>query len=83
MSGKDRYSVPFFFDGNLDSVIDCLPGCENGPGGKSEPVTVKGHMLRKFKETYGIDDTESWFGNVYLSLVSIRPKVRPPSEELF
>jgi hypothetical protein len=54
-SGKDRYSVPFFFDGALDSVIDCLPGCENGPGGESESVTVEGHMLRKFAETYGGD----------------------------
>jgi len=58
-SGKDRYSVPFFFDGALDSVIDCLPGCEDGPGGESEPVTVEGHMLRKFAETYGGDDKKS------------------------
>jgi len=50
-SGKGRYSVPFFFDGALDSVIDCLPECENGPGGESKPVTVEGHMLRKFAES--------------------------------
>jgi len=59
MSSQDRYSVPFFFDSNLASVIDCLPGCENGPDVETEPVTVKGHMLRKVKETYGLDDTES------------------------
>jgi isopenicillin N synthase-like dioxygenase len=53
MSGKDRYSVPFFFDGALDGIVDCLPGCEDGPGEKSDPVTVEGHMLRKFAETYG------------------------------
>lgn len=59
LSGKDRYSVPFFFDGALESVIDCLPGYENGPGERSEPVTVEGHMLRKFAETYGFTGTDS------------------------
>jgi isopenicillin N synthase-like dioxygenase len=42
LSGKDRNSVPFFFDGALDIVIDCLLGCEDGPGGETEPVTVEG-----------------------------------------
>jgi len=60
MSAKDRYSMPFFFDGNLDSVSDRLSSwlrersrCEK------LPVTVEGHMLRKFEETIGIDDTAS------------------------
>lgn len=26
VAGRDRYSVPFFFDPGIDSVIECLPG---------------------------------------------------------
>lgn len=28
-SAKDRYSIPFFYSGNPDFEIDCLPGCED------------------------------------------------------
>jgi isopenicillin N synthase-like dioxygenase len=31
LSGLDRYAIPFFFDTNLDYVIECLPTCQ-GPG---------------------------------------------------
>jgi isopenicillin N synthase-like dioxygenase len=29
-SGRDRYSLPYFFDPNMDVQIECLPGC-SGP----------------------------------------------------
>ena len=44
LSGRDRFSVPFFFDGNPDYVVTCLPGCSSGADpAKYSPVTVAGH----------------------------------------
>jgi len=42
----DRYSVPFFFDGNLDTRLSPLDG---GPG---PALTVEEHMLERFATTY-------------------------------
>ena len=48
-SGKDRYSVPFFFDGNIDCVLKPLDGSQT----EGEPLTVEGHMRERFATTYG------------------------------
>jgi isopenicillin N synthase-like dioxygenase len=45
-SGTHRYSVPFFFDGNLDYVLKPLDGSA-GTG-----VTVEEFMRERFKRTY-------------------------------
>jgi isopenicillin N synthase-like dioxygenase len=45
----DRYSVVFFFDGNLDCPLAPLDG---GPV-DGDVVTVEGHMLRRMAESYG------------------------------
>lgn len=47
--GKDRYSVPFFFDGNVDCVLKPLDGSDMG----REPPTVEQHMREIFQTTYG------------------------------
>lgn len=47
--GRDRYSVPFFFDGNVDCVLTPLSGGEEG---KRYP-TVEEHMRERFGSTYG------------------------------
>lgn len=48
---NDRYSVPFFFDGNVECVLRPLDGGEVKGGGV--PLTVEGHMRERFSSTYG------------------------------
>jgi isopenicillin N synthase-like dioxygenase len=48
-SGRDRYSVPFFFDGNVDFVLRPLDGSQREGG----DITVEGHMRERFASTYG------------------------------
>jgi isopenicillin N synthase-like dioxygenase len=48
-SSNDRYSVPFFFDGNLESKLAPLDGRKI----EGEPLTVEEHMLERFASTYG------------------------------
>jgi isopenicillin N synthase-like dioxygenase len=45
-SGTDRYSVPFFYDGNLD--------CELKPlnGSATSGITVEQHMKSRYKASY-------------------------------
>ncbi|KAG0649729.1 2-oxoglutarate-dependent dioxygenase mpl2 [Hyphodiscus hymeniophilus] len=48
-SNKDRYSIPFFFDGNIECVLKPL----DGSPAVGEPLTVEGHMRERFASTYG------------------------------
>ncbi|KAL9005011.1 MAG: hypothetical protein Q9188_002192 [Gyalolechia gomerana] len=47
----DRYSVVFFFDGNLDCKLAPMDGSPEEVG--REGLTVEGHMLRRMAESYG------------------------------
>jgi isopenicillin N synthase-like dioxygenase len=52
-SGRERYSVPFFLDGNPDHTIECLPGClAPGDTPKYAPITVEGHLREMYLWTY-------------------------------
>ena len=53
LSGRERYSVPFFFTGNPDVVVECLPNCL-GPGESPQypPVTVEQHLAECYRRTY-------------------------------
>jgi isopenicillin N synthase-like dioxygenase len=46
LSGRERLSIPFFFDPDLEAVISCLPTCQ-GPGNppKHDPVRYLDHIL--------------------------------------
>lgn len=45
VSGNERYSVPFFYSGNPDHQLECLPGClKEGESPKYPPTTVEAHM---------------------------------------
>ena len=48
-SATDRYSLPFFFDGNLDTKLAPLDGSEPLSG---EVITTEEHMLRRLGKTY-------------------------------
>ncbi|KAJ5697482.1 hypothetical protein N7488_011166 [Penicillium malachiteum] len=50
-SGEERFSVPFFFPGNPDYVVQCLPGCL-GSGAKYPPITVYQWMTGRLVDTF-------------------------------
>ncbi|MDP2412146.1 MAG: 2-oxoglutarate and iron-dependent oxygenase domain-containing protein [Pseudolabrys sp.] len=52
-SGKERYSVPFFYGGNYSFEVKCIPTClAPGEQPKYPPVTVDQHMREMYKRTY-------------------------------
>ena len=46
MSGRERYSVPFFFSGNPDHVVECLPTCLAPGECRATAVTVEDTTAR-------------------------------------
>jgi len=52
-SGRDRYSVPFFFDGRSDHLVSCIPTCcRAGESRRFADVTVRGHLEEMVRRTY-------------------------------
>lgn len=49
----DRYSVVFFFDGNLDCRLSPLDGSAEKEG-EEEALTVEGHMLTRMTQSYAV-----------------------------
>ncbi|KNG89309.1 putative 1-aminocyclopropane-1-carboxylate oxidase [Aspergillus nomiae NRRL 13137] len=53
-SGRERYSIPFFFSGNPDYLCECLPNCRApGEPAKYPPITVQDRVTEAYKESYG------------------------------
>ncbi|EED15610.1 oxidoreductase, 2OG-Fe(II) oxygenase family, putative [Talaromyces stipitatus ATCC 10500] len=53
-SGRERYSIPFFFSGNPDYLCECLPNCrEAGEPAKYSPITVQDMVTGAYKKSYG------------------------------
>ncbi|KAJ5998276.1 oxidoreductase [Penicillium sp. IBT 35674x] len=53
-TGAERYSVPFFFDGNPDFLVKCLASCiEEGGVAKHAPITVSEWMEGRYADTFG------------------------------
>ena len=52
-SGGDRYAIPFFFNFDLDHVIECAPSC-TGPGNPTryEPITYGDHLANFTRQNY-------------------------------
>ncbi len=52
-SGRERYSVPFFFTGRADHVVSCLAPClDAGAAPKYPPTTALGHLREMYQRTY-------------------------------
>jgi isopenicillin N synthase-like dioxygenase len=52
-SGRERYSVPFFYTGNYAHKVECIPTClAAGETPKYPPITVEDHMREMYKRTY-------------------------------
>lgn len=52
-SGRERYSVPFFYTGNYAHKVECIPTClAPGETPKYPPVTVEAHMREMYRKTY-------------------------------
>lgn len=52
-SGRERYSIPFFYSGRLNHEVSALPGClaeDEAP--KYPPTTVEAHMREMYARTY-------------------------------
>ena len=52
-SGRDRYSLPFFFDPDMETMIECLPGC-CGPGNPSrfEKIRYGDYLMYRLNKNY-------------------------------
>lgn len=55
-SGSDRYSVPFFFDGNAEVKLSPFDGSEPVGG---RVITVEEHLLERLGTTYSRVDQSS------------------------
>jgi len=53
VSGRDRYSVPFFVSPEYDTVLECLPSC-HGPAkpAKYPPVTMEAFTIEFLNRNY-------------------------------
>ncbi|MFC4260912.1 isopenicillin N synthase family dioxygenase [Marinobacter lacisalsi] len=52
-SGAERYSVPFFYSGNPDHEVTCLPAClAEGDQTHYPPTTVEAHLMEMYRRTY-------------------------------
>jgi len=54
-SGRSRYSIPFFQDGDNDAMVSCLPSCRDTEHPAKYPDCNIGEYLgMKIRETYGV-----------------------------
>ena len=52
-SGRERYSIPMFYDPDFDTAVECLPNCSGTGNPPKYPRTVAGeYITAKYDETY-------------------------------
>jgi isopenicillin N synthase-like dioxygenase len=53
LSGRERYSMPFFYTGKSSYLVSCLPGCvAAGETPRYPPITVGQHYEECYRRTY-------------------------------
>jgi isopenicillin N synthase-like dioxygenase len=53
VSGRERYSIPFFYVGHGDHLVECIPTClKPGEQPKYPPITVEAHLREMYRRTY-------------------------------
>ncbi|MBU6266762.1 MAG: isopenicillin N synthase family oxygenase [Sphingomonadales bacterium] len=53
ISGRERYSIPFFIDADFDALIAPLPSCVSADNpARYPPVTCGAHKFGRFVDTY-------------------------------
>jgi isopenicillin N synthase-like dioxygenase len=51
-SGQERYSIPFFWDINYHSVVECLPTCQSEQNPPKYPsITAGEHIVEMYRQT--------------------------------
>jgi len=51
--GKERYSIPFFFEPNFYTKVECLPQCCSPDNPPRYPPTTSGqHILDMYSQTH-------------------------------
>lgn len=52
-TGRERYSIPFFFDPTYHTLVECIPGCNrDGEAPKYDPITWGEYLKQRFDSTY-------------------------------
>ena len=48
---NDRYSIPFFYEPNFDTVVECIETCV-GSGAQFPPILSGQYLINKYKDTH-------------------------------
>ena len=52
-SGRERYSIAFFFDPNPDAFVEAIPSCiASGEAAKYPPILAADYLQSRFEATY-------------------------------
>jgi isopenicillin N synthase-like dioxygenase len=52
LSGRDRYSIPFFFDPAMDTIVARLPGINGHAAAKWPPVCFGDYVMERLDKNY-------------------------------
>ena len=53
LSGGDRYSCPYFFDMDMDSVVECVPSCADATHPpRYDPVRYGDYLMERLDKNY-------------------------------